>query len=37
MGSFVLRLMPPEDNMGMGNGYDNMISCATCYLSQHLI
>ena len=35
--SFVLRLMPPGDSMDMGKGYDDMIGCATCSLSQCLM
>jgi len=31
----LLRSTPPGDNMG--NRYDDMIGCATCYLSQHLM
>ena len=26
----VLRLVPPGDSMNMGQGYDDMIGCATC-------
>ena len=33
----MLRSIPPGDNMDMGKGYDNMISCATCSLSQRLM
>jgi len=29
--------MPPGDSMDMGKGYDDMISCATYSLSQHLM
>jgi len=29
--------MPPGDSMDMGNGYDDMIGCTTCSLSQHLM
>ena len=33
----LLRLMPPGNSMDKGKGYDDMISCATCSLSQHLM
>ena len=33
----MLRSMPPGDSMDMGQGYDDMIGCATCSLSQHLM
>jgi len=33
----MLRLMPPGDSMDMGKGYDDMIGCTTCSLSQHLM
>jgi len=33
----MLQLMPPGDSMDMGKGYDDMIGCTTCSLSQHLI
>ena len=33
----LLRSMPPGDSMDMGKGYDDMISCATCSLSQRLM
>ena len=29
--------MPLGNSMDMGKGYDDMISCATCSLSQHLM
>jgi len=29
--------MPPGDSMDMGKGYDDMIGCATCSLSQRLM
>jgi len=31
---FLLQSVPPGDSMDMGQGYDDMISCATCSLSQ---
>jgi len=34
---YVLRLMSSGDNMDMGKGYDDMIGCATCSLSQRLM
>jgi len=34
---YLLRSMPPRDSMDMGKGYDDMISCATCSLSQCLM
>jgi len=33
----LLRLTPPGDSMDMGKGYDDMIGCATCSLSQRLM
>ena len=33
----VLWSMPPGDSMDMSKGYDDMISCATCSLSQRLM
>ena len=33
----LLRLVPPGDSMDMGKGYDNMMGCATCSLSQRLM
>ena len=27
--------MPPGDSIDIGKGYDDMIGCATCSLSQH--
>ena len=33
----MLQSMPPGDSMDMGKEYDNMISCATCSLSQCLM
>ena len=33
----LLQSMPPRDSMDMGKGYDNMIGCATCSLSQRLM
>ena len=33
----MLRSMPPGNSMDMGRGYDDMISCAICSLSQHLM
>ena len=33
----MLRLMPSGDSMDMGRGYDDMIGCATCSLSQCLM
>ena len=33
----LLRLMPLGNNMDMGKGYDDMIGCATCSLSQYLM
>ena len=35
--SFLLRLMPLGNSMDMGKGYDDMIGCATCNLSQRLM
>ena len=37
MRSLLLRSMSPGDSMDMGKGYDNMIGCATCNLSHHLM
>ena len=33
----LLRLMPPGEYMDKGKGYDDMIGCAICSLSQHLM
>ena len=33
----VLRLMPLGNNVDLGEGYDDMISYATCSLSQRLM
>ena len=33
----VLRSMPSGDSMDMGQGYDDIIGCATCSLSQRLM
>ena len=33
----LLRLMPLGNSMDMGKGYDDMIGCATCSLSQCLM
>ena len=33
----LLRLTPPGDSMNMGKGYDDMIGCAICSLSQCLM
>ena len=33
----LLRSLPPGDSMDMGKEYDDMIGCATCSLSQHLM
>ena len=33
----LLQLIPPEDSMNMGKGYDDMISYATYSLSQRLM
>jgi len=33
----MLRLMPLGNSMDMGKGYDDMIGCATCSLSQRLM
>ena len=35
--SLVLRSMPLGNNVDLGKGYDDMISCATCSLSQRLM
>ena len=35
--STMLRSMPPGDSMDMGKGYNDMIGCATCSLSQRLM
>ena len=34
---YVLRLIPPGNNEDLGKGYDDMIGCATCSLSQRLM
>jgi len=34
---YLLQSMPSGDSMDMGKGYNNMISCTTCSLSQHLM
>ena len=33
----LLQSMPPGDSMDMGQGYDDIIGCATCSLSQCLM
>ena len=33
----MLRSMPLGNNVDLGKGYDDMIGCATCSLSQHLM
>ena len=33
----LLQSMSPGDSIDMGKGYNDMISCATCSLSQHLM
>jgi len=33
----LLQSMPPGDSMDMSKGYDNMIGCTTCSLSQRLM
>ena len=33
----LLQLMPLGNNVDLGKGYDDMISYATCSLSQHLM
>ena len=33
----LLQLMPPGESMYKGKGYDDMISCTACSLSQHLM
>ena len=35
--AFMLRSMPPGNSMDKGKGYDDMIGCATCSLSQRLM
>jgi len=33
----LLRSVPPGDSMDMGQGYDDVIGCTACSLSQHLM
>ena len=33
----MLRSIPPGESMYKGKGYDNVIGCITCSLSQHLM